>query len=174
MTRIFVDPLAREEIGRLARIHADCFDDPWSAGMVVRVLDTAGAFGLAARIGDDGDLAGFALGRLVIDECELLSLGVAPDARQRGLGAALLDAAMARAAALNASRFFLEVGEFNDPARRLYDSRGLVPIGRRRAYYELGDGATMDALTMRCDLVQLTGRVAQHEANQAVAGTLRS
>ena len=173
MMRVLVDPLAREEIGRLARVHADCFDDPWSAGMVTRVLDTADAFGLAARIGEDGALAGFALGRLVINECELLSLGVAPDARQRGLGAALLDAAMARAVALNARGFFLEVGEFNDPARRLYDSRGLVPIGRRRAYYEFGNGATMDALTMRCDLVQLTGRVAQSVGNQVVAGPLR-
>ena len=57
-----------------------------------------------------------------------------------------------RAAACGARGFFLEVGEFNRTARRLYDSRGLVPIGRRRHYYEFKDGGTMDALTMRREL----------------------
>ena len=154
MSGILIEPLARAEIGRLARIHAQCFDEPWSADMVRRVLDTAGAFGLAARRGARSTLAGFALGRVVVDECELLSLGVAPESRGRGLGTALLDEAMARAAGLGVHRFFLEVGEFNHTARRLYDSRGLVPVGRRRGYYELRGGGTMDALTMRCEFAR--------------------
>ncbi len=152
MTEILIAPLAGEEIPLLARIHARCFDDPWSAEMVRRVLETAGAFGLAARCGPAAELAGFALGRVVVDECELLSLGVAPCRRRHGLGAALLDAAMDWAAGLGVRGFFLEVGEFNQAARRLYDSRGLVRVGRRRGYYELKDGGTMDALTMRCEL----------------------
>ena len=155
MTAILVEPLARDEIGALSRIHAQCFDDPWSVDMVGRVLDTAGAFGLGVRIAEAAELSGFALGRVVVDECELLSLGVVPARRRLGLGAALLDAAIARSAALGACGFFLEVGEFNRAARGLYDSRGLVPIGRRRAYYELKDGATMDAVTMRGDLARL-------------------
>ncbi len=152
MSEIRIEPLARDEIGGLARIHARCFDDPWSAGIVLRVLETAGAFGLAGRVGRSDGLAGFALGRVVVDECELLSLGVAPDRRRHGLGAALLDAAMAWASGLGVRGFFLEVGEFNRAARRLYESRGLEPVSRRRDYYALRDGGTMDALTMRCDL----------------------
>ena len=84
MTETRVAPLVGEEIPRLAQIHAQCFDEPWSADMVRRVLKTAGAFGLAARVGTGAELAGFALGRVVIDECELLSLGVAPISADAG------------------------------------------------------------------------------------------
>ncbi len=150
-----VEPLAARDIGRVAAIHRASFDEAWSADMIRRVLETAGAFGLAARDfpapdrGSEAPVAAFALGRIAADECELLSLGVAPDRRRRGLGAALLDAAMIRAAAAGARRFFLEVGEFNTPARRLYESRGLTVAGRCRNYYALAEGGTMDALTMR-------------------------
>lgn len=177
MTEILVEPLARHEIVRLSWIHAQCFDDPWSPDMIHRVLDTAGAFGLAARIATEPELAGFALGRIVVDECELLSLGVALGRRRLGLGAALFDAAIARAASLGALGFFLEVGEFNQSARRLYDSRGLVPIGRRRAYYELKDGATMDAVTMRGDLSRLcclSSAAPRRADDEVAANTLRS
>ena len=144
-------PLAERDIECVAAIHGACFDEPWSDEMIRRVLETAGAFGLVARAVPGGPLAAFALARQVADECELLSLGVAPDRRRLGLGAALLDAAIARAAALRARRFFLEVGEFNTAARRLYRSRGLRVVGRREGYYALAGGGTMDALTMRCE-----------------------
>jgi ribosomal-protein-alanine N-acetyltransferase len=46
---------------------------------------------------------------------------------------------------------FLEVGEDNQPARRLYDRAGFRQVGRRQAYYQdrLGRGT---ALVLRCDL----------------------
>lgn len=152
MTGIRVAALGGREIDRLADLHALCFDEPWSADTVRQVLGTVGAFGLAGRIDGADAPAGFALARVVLDECELLSLGVAPDRRRRGLGAALLDAAMARAAAFGARWFLLEVGTDNGPARRLYASRGMVGVGRRPGYYPRPGGATEDAVTMRCDL----------------------
>ena len=146
-----VEPLAARDVDRVAAIHDACFDEPWSGDMIRRVLATAGAFGLVARAGAGGPVAAFALARLVVDECELLSLGVAPRRRRQGFGAALLDAAIARAAALRARHFFLEVGEFNTAARRLYESRGMSVVGRREDYYALAGGGAMDALTMRCE-----------------------
>ena len=40
----------------------------------------------------------------------------------------------------------------NNPARSLYESNGFAPIGRRKNYYRLGDGARMDAITFGLDL----------------------
>ena len=153
-----IEPIASPDLRRVAAIHGACFDDAWSEDMIRRVLTTAGAFGLVARSPADRSIVAFALARVAVDECELLSLGVAPDRQRQGIGGALLDAAMARAAVLRVRRFFLEVGEFNAPARRLYESRGLQIVGRRADYYALEGGGAMDALTMRCEPVSVANR----------------
>ena len=148
-----IEPMDADDIECVAAIHGACFDDAWSGDMIRRVLATTGAFGLVARAGAGAPAAAFALGRIGVDKCELLSLGVAPRRRRQGFGAALLDAAIARAAAMRVRHFFLEVGELNTAARRLYESRGLGIVGRREDYYALAGGGAMDALTMRCELV---------------------
>ena len=164
MSATAIESIAPRDIEHVAAIHEACFDDAWSDDMIRRVLGTAGAFGLVARSPGDLSIEAFALARIVVDECELLSLGVAPDRQRQGIGAALLDAAMGRAAALGVRHFFLEVGEFNAPARRLYESRGLKVVGRRADYYALEGGAAMDALTMRCEPGSLAARAATGSA----------
>ena len=75
-----------------------------------------GGFGLIARL-FEGGLArfdamrgvGFALCRVVRDESELLSIGVAPAYRRRGVAGYLLRASMERARAIGARQMFLEV-----------------------------------------------------------------
>ena len=80
-----IEALQERDIEAISAIHEKCFDDAWSAQMIRRILATAGAFGLVARTHEDGPVAAFALGRVIVDECELLSLGVAPEARRMGL-----------------------------------------------------------------------------------------
>ncbi len=88
------------------------------------------------------------LARAAADEAEILTLGVVPTARRRGLGRALLDAAKAEAARRGARAVFLEVSTHNAAARRLYLASGFVEAGLRRRYY--ADGS--DALLLRADL----------------------
>ena len=157
MTDIAISKLALGDAEIVALIHASCFDEAWDAATIRKVLAMPGAFGFAARAdstGDDpaGDIVGFALARFVANECELLSLGVVPNRRGRGIGGGLLDASVVRAYALNAARFYLEVAEDNVDALRLYEARGLVPVGRQPEYYRLENGQRTAALTMRCDL----------------------
>ncbi len=59
----------------------------------------------------------------------LAQLAVHPAARGQGLGARLVDAALARAAAAGCSRMTLLVDEASAHARRLYDARGFTPAG---------------------------------------------
>ena len=64
----------------------------------------------------------------------------------------MFDGAIAQASAAGAEKLFLEVAEDNDIARRLYSSRGLVPVGRRPGYYQRKDGTKAAAVTMSCRL----------------------
>ena len=152
MTADTIENLRSTDIDLVARIHTQCFFDAWGSSMLCQILNMPGAFGLVACWSRRGSVIGFALGRVTSDECELLSLGVAPDHRTRGVGAQLLQESMSRAISKNATRFFLEVAEDNAHAIRLYRSHGLVPVGRRPDYYENADGYRTAALTMRCEL----------------------
>ena len=79
----------------------------------------------------------------------LYSLAVQSQARGRGIGVALLEAATTGAARRGCRALRLEVRTDNGAAIRLYERRGFVPIGRINAYYE--DGA--DALRYELALI---------------------
>lgn len=134
-----------EEAPALAALHAASFppDSAWGPDAIALMLGLPGAFGLW-RPGE-----GFVLARLAGDEAEILTLAVAPAARRRGLGAALMAGAMVVALTRGAaSAMFLEVAEGNAAARALYLALGFAEVGRRRRYY--ADGS--DALVLRRDL----------------------
>ena len=152
MTENHVSPFQAADINTVARIHRQCFDDAWSSSMIRRILSMPGAFGFVVRDSAEGSAIGFAMGRVVREECELLSIGVAPDQRSHGYGAQLLEATIARAASENAKKLFLEVAEDNEVALKLYAGHGLVAVGRRPDYYQHKSGGATAALTMRCDL----------------------
>lgn len=141
----------------LATLHAACLDDPWSAAAMADVLASPGAFACVAVPVNSSDAApaGFALARLAADEAELLSLGVIPSARRRGIGQALLDDVIRSASRLKARALFLEVAESNDPARLLYAAKGFSAVGRRPDYYQRANTVPVAALTLRLTLRQV-------------------
>jgi len=128
----------------LAIIHASAFpeDEAWGPEAIALSLELPGAFGLFSAG------AGMILARTAGGEAEVLTLAVAGPARRQGVVGALLDAAMAEAAARGAAAMFLEVSTRNEAARALYARAGFVEVGRRARYY--ADGA--DALVLRSPL----------------------
>lgn len=90
--------------------------------------------------------AGFVLTRHVLDEEELLLIAVMPDARQRGVGAALIEHLFAVARTRGTVRVFLEMRRGN-PAIHLYRRFGFEPIGERHNYYRMANGERIDAIT---------------------------
>ena len=99
-----------------------------------------------------GDLAGFALGRVVADEDELLTLAVDPMLRRQGIGADLMGQFLAKAKERAAQSVFLEVIDDNEAARALYLKTGFTVQGLRRGYYHFPNGMRRDAVVMRCAL----------------------
>ncbi len=76
-----------------------------------------------------------------------LGLMVAEGHRRRGIGRALLDAAVHWARVAAVRKLELHVFPWNEPAIRLYESFGFEREGLRRAHY-LRDGAAVDAILM--------------------------
>jgi ribosomal-protein-alanine N-acetyltransferase len=136
------DPVAGTHV--LAVLHAACFPDPWDAAAISALLVAPGAFAYAH---DDG----FVLARATGGEAEILTLAVVPPARGRGLGRALLKAAIIRARELGAETMFLEVGTDNPHALALYAGLGFAKVGTRKAYYSSASGGA-DALVLRLSL----------------------
>ena len=64
------------------------------------------------------------------EDAGIYGVWVAPSARGRGIGDALLEAAMAHARAAGHGRAVLDVGDHNEPAQRLYRRHGFSPTGR--------------------------------------------
>ena len=87
---------------------------------------------------------GFVVARCAADEVEILLVAVTPAARGRGVGTALVAAALADAARAGARAAHLEVRASNAAAIALYERLGFVAVGRRPRYYD----ATEDAVLM--------------------------
>jgi [ribosomal protein S18]-alanine N-acetyltransferase len=138
---------AREsDAAAMAALHAAAFQRGWGEDEVQRLLIDRAVVAHRAMIGRT--LIGFILSRRAADEAEILSIAVAPARRRHGVARRLLDLHLRRLAGLGARTVFLEVGERNAPAARLYDRAGFHEVGRRHGYYD--GGAT--ALVLRRDL----------------------
>jgi ribosomal-protein-alanine N-acetyltransferase len=153
ITRLFTRDAAVSQAGppdarALAALHAASFHRGWSEDEFERLLSDRHIVAHRATAG--AALAGFILSRLVSDEAEILSIAVASARQGRGLARQLLDTNLRRLAALGARSVFLEVGEANVSARRLYRRAGFQEVGRRQAYYAAGHGGA--ALVLRRDL----------------------
>lgn len=137
----------------LAALHADCFEDCWSAQSMIEVISSPGvcAWIAVAAPGRSSDLipVGFAIARVAADEAELLSIGVSASSRRQGVASALLGEVIHRAATRGARRLFLEVAEDNKPAQTLYANHGFSTVGRRPDYYRPRRGPPVAALTLR-------------------------
>ena len=91
---------------------------------------------------------GFALGRVIHTEVELLLLIVSQAQRRQGWGKTFLQLFEEAACKRDAKICFLEVGAENTKARALYQKSGYAEQGLRKAYYTKLNGTREDALVM--------------------------
>ena len=75
-------------------------------------------------------------------------MNLAADWRGRGVGGLLLDALIEAARGMGAHKAELQVWPHNEPALRLYLSRGFAVEGRIRAHYRRASGQVWDAILM--------------------------
>ena len=140
-------PARDADIDAVLAIEHASFGDPWSRSAFLELIDDPRVAFLVADAG--GAVRGYVVAWFVLDEGEIGNLAVHADARRHGIGALLLDGALAAVTAADVNSLYLEVRDSNAAARALYASRGFVEVGRRREYYRR---PKEDALVLRLDL----------------------
>lgn len=146
---IFLRRMVKEDAIAVALIEAELFPDAWNAASLRGLTDSNCDAGFVCA-GADGILA-YCLVRQVLDEGEILRIGVRKRHQRRGLAEKLLWQVMTELSQV--TQWNLEVREGNQPAIRLYDKMGFQPIGTRRNYYR---DPTENAILMQCHRGEIT------------------
>lgn len=132
----------------MADLHARAFAGQgraWSAAEFSDLLASPMVFAV-------GGMRGFALGRVIADEAEVLTIATDPLARRQGIARACLAAFQATASRRGARSAFLEVADDNAAARGLYSAAGYMQAAVRKGYYTRPKQTAVDALILRRDL----------------------
>jgi len=144
----------REDVETLADIERAAYAFPWSAGHFRDCLDSGYACWVAEH---EGQVVGYWLMMMVLDEGHILNCCIARPWQRRGWGRRLMAHLFVQAQAYGIHELFLEVRASNLSAQRLYESVGFAEIARRRAYYP-ADSGREDALIMRQQREQQMGQ----------------
>jgi len=138
-------PVGAEAAEDLAQLHGRAFPAAWSGEEIAKLLENPTAFAVLAS---DNEPQGFILAWSAAGDSEILTLAVAPEARRKGVGTNLVNAACAAALVRGACAMSLDVAADNEAARALYTKLGFAEAGRRPRYYRRPEGDA-DALILR-------------------------
>ena len=132
----------------LAEIHNQAFtqERPWSAIEFEDLMQQPGVFVISQS-------HCFVLGRLVVDELEILTVACAPSHQKQGHARAVMLNLLNRAACNGGLWSFLEVASDNTAAISVYQGLEFEQVGQRKNYYKRKDTAPCDALTFRKYLI---------------------
>jgi len=137
----------------LAQLETRIFTiDAWPAADIAGLLGVFNVFGYVAEV--ECQPVGYALIQAAPKAvADILTLGVVPEARQKGVAACLLFALFEKAKELEVPRVFLEVRQSNLAAQKFYEKHGGQQAGRRPRYYRSQDGMpSEDALVYQFNL----------------------
>ena len=141
--------LGIEDRQALVALEQEIFpEDPWTSGMIAQELSSGRSVYFGVCVNDDVAapvLCGYAGIALGVD-ADVMTMGVLPDFRGRGLGRVLMGALIDVARRWGSERVFLEVRESNAAAISLYENSGFEVVGRTKGYFR---NPREDALNMR-------------------------
>jgi ribosomal-protein-alanine N-acetyltransferase len=142
--------MTTDHVDAVMQYETDMFgSEAWTrAGYRAELADRRHRRYVAAEDGR-GELLGWAGVLIAGDQAEILTIGVVPAARRRGIATKLLGVLAQQARERGARELFLEVRVDNTPAQMLYQREGFAVLGRRRGYY---DNGRVDAVVMRREL----------------------
>lgn len=143
---IAIRPARSDDARAIADLHASLFEDGWSPAAMSAFLSEPASLAFVAT--DVAGTVGFLLARLIADEAEVLSIGVAQHSQRSGVASRMLLALADAAVAGGARRIFLDVASDNAPALALYRGLGWADTGRRRGYYPRTGSTPADALLL--------------------------
>ncbi len=138
--------LCTEDADALARLHADAYDDPWSARAFDEALRAPSGFGVGLREGRD--ILAFVLVQIASETADILQIATHPRHQRRGFARALLTALEADLISRGVTRLTLDVASDNIAALGFYEAAGFARDGVRPRYYVAGRETAVDAILM--------------------------
>ncbi len=138
--------MAEADLSSAAALEQQCFSVPWSENALREELQNENAHFFVASV--CGEVCGYVGLHIILDEGYLCNLAVSAGFRRRGVGTALMHAAIDCCKSTGCAFLSLEVRESNEAAVRLYASLGFTRRGVRKNFYEKPDE---DALIMTLD-----------------------
>ena len=132
-----------------ARLHARLFPDPWSEEDFESLMASPAACFYWIQAEGEAEPLGLILVNLVADEGEILTFGVCPEWRRRGVACSMLQQLMEQLEEHRISQLLLEVDTANQAALGLYGALGFETIATRKGYYPRKGRLPADAYVMR-------------------------
>lgn len=150
---VHVASMAEDDVKALAKLYEESFGVPAPGTMqesaedqLRQEWDRPYARIWVARFEDVGDPVGFLLAWSIADELSVHHVATRSDCRRRGIGRALMVAALKHLQDHQGRWLLLEVRRSNVAARSLYRAVGMFVTALRRAYYPDGEDAVEMAL----------------------------
>ena len=128
-----VNKMQREQVAAAAALEARLFSHPWKEQDFEESLEDPCRAFFAAMEGEA--LLGYCGLQWSGEQGDILTIGVEPSCRRKGMGLALMREALSECRAQGVKELFLEVRESNEAARRLYEKCGFALLYNRKNYY---------------------------------------
>jgi ribosomal-protein-alanine N-acetyltransferase len=141
--------MTEADLDAVLRIEREVHAHPWSRGNFSDALHSK--YECKVYESEAGEMLGYAVLMLAVDEAEVLDIAVAALHQRHGWGRKLLEEMMVLARRNDMRRVVLEVRASNAAAIGLYKSMGFADIGLRREYYQAENGRE-DAILMGREL----------------------
>ena len=136
--------MIRRDMPAVLAIEGASFEFPWDNDDFTRCLRQRNCIGMVAE--QDDEVVGFMIYELHKNRLHILNFAVDPNARRRGVGAAMCDKLVGKLSHDRRNRIMLEVRETNLDAQLFFRSLGFKAISVLRDFY---DDTTEDAYLMQ-------------------------
>ena len=144
-----VELLSHADIAAVLHLEQAANSYPWTeAAFASSFADSYFSYKL---LDNAGNIVGFYIAQLILEQLELFNICVAPTQQGKGYGHILMQHFLKEGAARGATDVFLEVRSSNLSAIALYQRYGFTQAGLRKGYYVSSAGKE-DALLMSCML----------------------
>ncbi|MFM9912160.1 MAG: ribosomal protein S18-alanine N-acetyltransferase [Methylophilaceae bacterium] len=136
--------MLRADLDAVMAIEPTLYSHPWTRGNFTDSLKS----GYRCHVFElNGEIIGYAVLMLVLDEAHLLNISIASDFQGQGFGRELLNHMAVIARKNKVQTMFLEVRSSNNVAIGLYESMGFNEFSMRKGYYPALNGRE-DAILM--------------------------
>lgn len=137
-----IRPVEIGDVLGVTRIEESSFPSPWETEVFLQLAYNRGCVGtpegtliIMRVLVHHGEIIGYVVWEQHEGHAHLMNLAVSRDFRRNGYGTRLLHDSIQTMRGAGIRDMYLEVREYNTPARRLYESVGMKASGRIKRYY---------------------------------------